>query len=121
MTWTTVLDVVGAVLLLLGALLCLAGAIGLMRFPDTLSRLHAATKPQTLGLILVLTGLAGHAAHLVCRHDARDARGHTVLHLARLRPPRRPGSYHNGNVDESTLEVDELSAALVPAEADDAT
>ena len=29
-----------------------------LRFPDTLSRLHAATKPQTLGLILILAGLA---------------------------------------------------------------
>ena len=51
MTWTVVLDVAGAVCLLLGSFLCLAGAIGLLRFPDTLSRLHAATKPQTLGLI----------------------------------------------------------------------
>ena len=58
MTWTSLLDVAGAVSLLLGSFLCLAGAVGLIRFPDTLSRLHAATKPQTLGLILILTGLA---------------------------------------------------------------
>ena len=34
------------------------GPSACIRFPDTLSRLHAATKPQTLGLILILTGLA---------------------------------------------------------------
>ncbi len=51
-------DVVGAVLLLLGAVLCLAAALGLVRFPDVLSRMHAATKPQTLGLLLVVTGVA---------------------------------------------------------------
>jgi multicomponent Na+:H+ antiporter subunit G len=52
-----VLDVIGAVLVLLGALLCLVAAIGLVRLPDVLSRMHAATKPQTLGLLVLLTGL----------------------------------------------------------------
>ena len=54
---TDLLDVLGAVCLMLGAFLCLAAAVGLARFPDVLSRMHAATKPQTLGLILVVTGL----------------------------------------------------------------
>ena len=52
-----VLDLVGAFCVLLGAFLCLAAAVGLARFPDVLSRMHAATKPQTLGLILVATGV----------------------------------------------------------------
>lgn len=51
-------DVVSAVLLLLGAALCLLGAVGLVRLPSVLSRLQAATKPQTLGLLLLLTGAA---------------------------------------------------------------
>jgi multicomponent Na+:H+ antiporter subunit G len=51
------LDVIGAVLVILGAMLCLVAAIGLIRLPDVLSRMHAATKPQTLGLLFVLTGL----------------------------------------------------------------
>ena len=51
------LDVLGAVCVMLGAFLCLAAALGLARFPDVLSRMHAATKPQTLGLILVVTGV----------------------------------------------------------------
>jgi multicomponent Na+:H+ antiporter subunit G len=29
-----------------------------VRFPDTLSRMHSATKPQVLGLLLVLAGAA---------------------------------------------------------------
>ena len=40
------------------AVLVLTGAIGVVRFPDTLSRMHAATKPQVLGLLLVLVGAA---------------------------------------------------------------
>jgi multicomponent Na+:H+ antiporter subunit G len=51
-------DVVSAVLLLLGALSCLLGALGLVRLPDLPGRLQAATKPQTLGLLLVLAGTA---------------------------------------------------------------
>jgi multicomponent Na+:H+ antiporter subunit G len=51
-------DVVSAVLLLLGALTCLLGAIGLVRLPDLPARLQAATKPQTLGLLLILAGTA---------------------------------------------------------------
>lgn len=53
-----VLDVVAAVLVLAGSLLALTAAIGVVRFPDTLSRMHAATKPQVLGLLLVLAGAA---------------------------------------------------------------
>lgn len=53
-----VLDVVAAVLLVAGALQCLLGALGLVRLPSLLGRLQAATKPQTLGLLLILLGAA---------------------------------------------------------------
>jgi multicomponent Na+:H+ antiporter subunit G len=54
----TTIDVITAVLVLTGGLSCLLGALGLVRFPDVPSRLQAATKPQTLGLILILVGTA---------------------------------------------------------------
>jgi multicomponent Na+:H+ antiporter subunit G len=53
-----VLDVAGGVLILLGALLSLVAAVGLLRFPDLLTRMHSAAKPQVLGLLLVALGLA---------------------------------------------------------------
>lgn len=53
-----VLDTIGAVFLLLGAMLCFAASVGLVRFPDVLTRMHAATKPQTLGLLFVVAGVA---------------------------------------------------------------
>lgn len=52
------LDIFAAVLLLGGALMSLAAAVGLLRFPDLLSRMHAATKPQVLGLLLFLLAIA---------------------------------------------------------------
>ncbi|MEW2380718.1 monovalent cation/H(+) antiporter subunit G [Micromonospora sp. NPDC047707] len=54
----TVADWLAAVLLVAGALLSLAAGIGVLRFPDVLDRMHAATKPQTLGVLLLLTGVA---------------------------------------------------------------
>jgi len=54
----TTLDIITSVLVLSGSALALTAAIGVVRFPDTLSRMHAASKPQVLGLLLVLAGAA---------------------------------------------------------------
>jgi multicomponent Na+:H+ antiporter subunit G len=54
----SIADISTAVLVLGGSALALTAAIGVVRFPDTLSRVHAATKPQVLGLLLVLAGAA---------------------------------------------------------------
>ena len=40
-----------------GAVFFLAGTTGLLRFPDTFTRLHALTKADNLGLGLVMLGL----------------------------------------------------------------
>ncbi len=50
----TVIDVISGICMVTGALMSLAAAIGLLRFPDLMSRMHAATKPQVLGLFLLL-------------------------------------------------------------------
>lgn len=55
--WADIADLVSAVLLLVGAFLALVAAVGLLRFPDLLTRMHAATKPQVLGLLLIIVGL----------------------------------------------------------------
>lgn len=54
----TALDAAAAVCLVVGALMSLAAAIGLARFPDLLTRMHAGTKPQVFGLLLLLTAVA---------------------------------------------------------------
>jgi multicomponent Na+:H+ antiporter subunit G len=40
-----------------GAFFFLAGSLGLLRFPDALTRLHALTKADNLGLGLIVLGL----------------------------------------------------------------
>lgn len=43
-----------------GAFFYLAGTVGLLRFPDAYTRLHALTKADNLGLALVLVGVLPH-------------------------------------------------------------
>ena len=51
-------EAITGVLLLLGALLMLLAAVGLMRMPDLLTRMHAATKAGALGAGLMVSALA---------------------------------------------------------------
>jgi multicomponent Na+:H+ antiporter subunit G len=70
-----VLDLTAGICLVAGALLSLAAGVALLRFPDLLSRMHAATKPQVLGLLLVLLG---------CGLRLRDSVDITILLLVAL-------------------------------------
>jgi multicomponent Na+:H+ antiporter subunit G len=56
----TLLDALSIVAIAAGAIFFLAGTVGLLRFPDTLTRLHALTKADNLGLGLVVLGLLPH-------------------------------------------------------------
>lgn len=51
------LDIFSIIAVLAGAFFYLAGTVGLLRFPDAYTRLHALTKADNLGLVLVVTGL----------------------------------------------------------------
>ena len=51
-------DFLTFVLMITGGLFFLAGTVGLLRFPDVYSRLHALTKADNVGLGLLVLGLA---------------------------------------------------------------
>jgi multicomponent Na+:H+ antiporter subunit G len=59
------LDVFTVLAVLAGALFLMAGTVGLLRFPDTLTRLHALTKVDNLGLGLIVLGLLPRAGGLL--------------------------------------------------------
>jgi len=113
--WASILDIAAGVLLVGGAILSLAAAVGLVRFPDALSRLHAATKPQILGLVLVVAALA-----LSQRSWAALLLLTPVIVLQMLTAPisahmvGRAG-YRTGDFDASTLVVDELAPDVADA------
>lgn len=103
------LDLVALLLVLAGALLCLTAAIGLLRFRDVPTRLHAATKPQVLGLILICLAVALSVrawevvAFLVVVVLVQLATAPLSAHMVGRQ------AYRNGTIDERSLYVDELA------------
>lgn len=51
------MELVAAIIILIGAFFFLAGTVGLLRFPDTCSRIHALTKADNLGLGCIVLGV----------------------------------------------------------------
>jgi len=106
-----VLDTVALVLVLIGALLCLIASIGLLRFRDVPTRLHAATKPQVLGLLLICIAIAlslrtwPAVAFLVPVFLIQLATAPLSAHMVGR------AAYRNGTIDEENLFVDELAEA----------
>ncbi|WP_449386155.1 monovalent cation/H(+) antiporter subunit G [Cellulomonas soli] len=115
--WTTVADVASAVCLLGGAFFALAAGVGALRFPDLLARMHAATKPQVLGLVLVLVGLAlrlrsgGAVWALVLVAVFQMLTAPVAAHMV-----GRAG-YRTGKVRGELLVVDELTRDMARARA----
>jgi multicomponent Na+:H+ antiporter subunit G len=108
-----VVDTAVWILVLIGALLCLTAAIGLLRLRDVPNRLHAATKPQVLGLLLIclaialsqrsvigiVLGLLLVAPVVLMQFATAPLSAHMVGRQA----------YRNGTIDERSLVVDELA------------
>jgi len=107
------IDVTVLLLILVGAVLCLSAAVGLLRLRDVPSRLHAATKPQVLGLVAiclaialsqrsvggVLLGLALVAPIVLMQFATAPLSAHMVGRQA----------YRNSTLDQRVLVVDELA------------
>lgn len=51
------LEVCSGFFLLVGSFLCLSGGVGLLRFPDFYTRMHAAGVTETLATAMILIGL----------------------------------------------------------------
>lgn len=104
-------ETVSDVLLLAGAAQCLLGALGLVRLPSLLSRLQAATKPQTLGLLLILAGAAlrvplDSAVTLVLVGVFQVITAPVISQLIGR------SAYRSGSVRPSILVVDELAGRM---------
>ena len=111
MNLDTVLDTAVIVLVLLGAILCLIAAIGLLRLRDAPSRLHAATKPQVLGLMLICIAVALSLRewHVVAFLGAVVLVQFATAPLSAHMIGRQ--AYRNGRLDQEVLLIDELGEA----------
>ncbi len=104
-------EIVAAVLLLAGVTIGVIGGVGLHRFGSVYARMHASTKPATLGLVLVLAGVAvraedsGDVVKLVLVIVAQFLTAPLAAHaLARA-------AYRAGMPMGATGELDELGGA----------
>src|SRR5699024_4467109 len=116
--WTQVADIAGAVCFIAGALLAFFAALGVLMFPEIFRRMHAATKPQVLGLFLVLVGIA-----LILRQGTATwvlllvAVGQMLTAPVAAHMIGR-ASYRTGLVPKSEFVVDELTRDIDLAEAE---
>lgn len=109
----TAISVTILLLVLAGAFLCLSAAVGLLHFKDVPGRLHAATKPQVFGLVLIcaaialsvrdwqgiLVGVALVAPIVLMQFATAPLSAHMVGRQA----------YRNGTIDEHHLIQDDLA------------
>ncbi|MDQ1082377.1 MULTISPECIES: monovalent cation/H(+) antiporter subunit G [Microbacterium] len=108
MSIEAVLDTIALVLVLIGAVLCLTATIGLLRWRDVPTRLHAATKPQVLGVLLIVI-----AVELTLRSWEALAFGIPIVLIQFATAPLAAhmvgrAAYRNRTTDEANLFVDEL-------------
>jgi len=109
-------EILTSLLLLLGSFLCLMAALGIVRLPDALTRMHAATKAGTLGVGLLVF------AEVVRYHDLGiSLRAATIIFLLLLTTPVAAhligrASYLSGVQLSSRTWIDELGASLEPEE-----
>ncbi|MBL5975137.1 MAG: monovalent cation/H(+) antiporter subunit G [Candidatus Leucobacter sulfamidivorax] len=102
------------------ALLCLLGAvvlsvvagIGLLRFRDVLSRLHAATKPQIFGLLLVVAAIALDQRSFVTLLALLPVFVFQSLTAPVAAHMVGRAAYRTGQLDPESLVVDELAPAV---------
>lgn len=116
-----ILDIAAAALLILAGLLSLAAGVGLLRFPDALTRLHAGTKPQILGLVCVVVAIA-----LTARSWSALLLLLPVILFQLLTSPSAAqmigrAGYRTDNHRRDLLVVDELEEAVERAASDTGT
>ncbi len=103
---------IAEIVMLFGAALILLAAIGVVRFDDTLARMHAQTKATVLGIVLLLIGAAVELSGV---HDVT-----ALLLAATLQLLTTPVSghltgraaYRSRRIDARVDVVDELSDEL---------
>jgi len=53
----SLMEIASAVFLLIGSFLCISGGVGILRFPDFYTRMHAVGVTETLATTMILIGL----------------------------------------------------------------
>jgi len=116
-SWEVVLDAVAFACVIAATLLTVAAGIGLLRFRDALSRLHAATKPQVLGLLLIIAAISLHDRSfgtllaLVPVFILQALTAPVAAHMVGR------AAYRTGQLESAALVLDELGPAIARSDA----
>lgn len=78
------MDIIVIVMIVLGLFFYFAGSVGVIRFPDFYSRLHPAGMMDSMGLLLVMLGLAIHVATGVATGDPKHIESNDILSAAKI-------------------------------------
>ena len=105
---------IGRVITLVGAVLVLLGAIGVVRFPDALARMHALTKASTVGVGLVAIGSAFVLPTANDITSAIGAAGLQFLTLPISASLLARATYHSRGIASRVDAVDELADRSPP-------
>ncbi len=106
---------IGSAVTLVGAVLVLLGAIGVVRFPDALARMHALTKASTVGVGLVAIG---SVFVLPTANDITSAIGAAALQFLTLPISASllaRATYHARGIHSRVDAIDELADRSPPA------
>lgn len=96
-----------------GAVLCLTAAVGVVRMPDLLTRMQAATKASSLGVTLVLLGAAVELGHLEAWVRVLAIVAFLLLTVPIAAHLIARAAYHQGTPLYERTEPDELAGRYV--------
>lgn len=106
------MTIVADLLLLVAAVLTVAAGVGLLRFGDALARLHAATKPQVLGLLCVLAAIAIGNERWELVPALIPIVGLQLITIPVSAHMVARSAYRTGNYRDDLLTADELAPAV---------
>lgn len=104
-----------AIFLLIAAILSIAAGMGLLRFKDVLTKLHAVTKPQVLGLLLTIVAIALAMQSWMVLFALLPVLAFQALTAPVAAHMVGRASYRTGDIDHENLLVDELAPAVAEA------
>ncbi len=102
-------ELLGAALILCGAVMLVVGTVGLLRFPDLYARLHASAKTDNVGLGLVVAGL-------VLWHGWSAVSAKLILVWLLILPASGLGAYLIAGSVSRRLDVNSVEADRAPDE-----
>jgi len=111
-------DVTSLVCILAATVLSVAAGAGLLRFPDALSRLHAATKPQILGLLFVIAAIALEARSFGTLFALIPVFAFQMITAPIAAHMVGRAAYRTGQIDAETLVIDELGPAIARSDSE---